>query len=149
MGQLEVQFNSDDDGFISQQCPNCDGCFKIDISVNKEPPTKFCPYCKHENSENWLTTEQVQYAKELLFKKEIEPSLEKLDKSMNEMNKSGSMLTFSSDFKKRSEPKKPTESNDPMRVIELKNSGVKIKIDPKWNQSIFNILTGESLPKIS
>lgn len=61
---VTVGINSDKDGYIERECPECENTFKIKPSTGKfDSDNLFCPYCNHTASnQNFFTKTQVEYA---------------------------------------------------------------------------------------
>lgn len=53
-----IEFPTDEDGFISRECPTCFGQFKAPV-INGNSTVHFCPYCGHEGEDCWWTPDQV------------------------------------------------------------------------------------------
>jgi hypothetical protein len=64
---LEVNFPTDLDGFLSQECPSCNQPFKVLFGQGSSEPISFCPYCGFEGQDCWWTQEQVDHAAAAAF----------------------------------------------------------------------------------
>lgn len=59
---ISLRIPSDDDGFISRECPTCLGTFKAKV-IDGGTIVHFCPYCGHEGDDCWWTPDQLAYAR--------------------------------------------------------------------------------------
>ncbi|MEQ1636840.1 MAG: toll/interleukin-1 receptor domain-containing protein [Methylococcales bacterium] len=75
---MEIRFPTDNDGFLSQECPSCNQQFKVTFGGGGNEPISFCPYCGHEGQECWFTKEQVNYIQSAVTNVILEPELKKL-----------------------------------------------------------------------
>ena len=71
---ISVKIDPDGDGFTGRECPNseCEGYFKVEFGtgIQKENLPCICPYCGHTAShDSFWTTEQIEYAKSVAFRK--------------------------------------------------------------------------------
>ena len=58
---IELKLNTDSEGFISQECPECGHRFKVKLGDGSPRPVTYCPYCRHKNRESWWTGPQASY----------------------------------------------------------------------------------------
>lgn len=58
---MEINFSTDADGFLSQECPSCYQQFKIIFGEGSDDPISFCPYCGYNGQQCWWTSEQATY----------------------------------------------------------------------------------------
>jgi hypothetical protein len=82
--KISIPVEKDEDGYVDRECPN-DEClyqFKVheeDWINNFKDEAVFCPMCRHEaTSDNWWTTEQINFAKgqaEQIIKSKINNAL--------------------------------------------------------------------------
>jgi hypothetical protein len=109
---MEVSFNTDSKGFISQACPACDGHFK----VHPDSPNKVahCPFCEHVD-EHWFTPAQAEYMQAVAASEVLGPHLDALDRQLRSLG-SGSegMIRVTGRVEKPRVPPKPEESDDDM-----------------------------------
>lgn len=66
---VSIPIKSDEDGYFDKECPNPDCLFKFKVKESKYKTDEFtCPMCGKKNStDNFYTSEQVEYAKEQAF----------------------------------------------------------------------------------
>jgi hypothetical protein len=79
---LEVNFPTDLDGFLSQECPSCHQQFKVLFGQGSSEPISFCPYCGFEGQDCWWTQEQVDHAAATAFSLVVEPEIKKLQRKL-------------------------------------------------------------------
>jgi hypothetical protein len=79
---LEVNFPTDLDGFLSQECPSCNQPFKVLFGQGSSEPISFCPYCGFEGQDCWWTQEQVDHAAAAAFSLVVEPEIKKLQRKL-------------------------------------------------------------------
>ena len=65
--KMQIGLSTDNDGFLSQECPSCERVFKIRPGEGAEGTIGHCPYCQHDGEDCWLTKEQVEYVKAVTF----------------------------------------------------------------------------------
>lgn len=109
---MNVQLKTDGDGFISQECPNCEKRFKIRYGEGSDQPLSVCPYCGHEGRNCWWTKEQVDYLGKVVIQETIEPKLEKMAKEVNRNTRKGGFITMSMNFKRSRKAIPPEEPED-------------------------------------
>lgn len=110
---ISVTFETDAEGFLSRACSACDGRFKVVFGKGSAEPVGFCPFCDHLD-EQWFTTEQAEYVQALIASTFVQPEIEKISRSLEELSRVGRGLaevtmTESIDF---SVPPKPVERAD-------------------------------------
>lgn len=110
---VDVKFNTDSDGFISQQCPACKGRFKAQYGAGSDKPLAHCPYCGH-HGETWFTNEQQHYIESMLKSEVLLPELKKFGRDLERsMNRSGSSVSFKANRNLHApRPTAPQEPND-------------------------------------
>ena len=79
---MDISFETDPGGFLSQDCPSCGRRFKVLFGGGSEAPLSFCPYCRHTGEDNWLTQEQLDYAKSVATEVLVRPELERLKRQV-------------------------------------------------------------------
>ena len=77
---MQVQIPTDADGFISQECPACNGRFMIQPGAGSPEPISHCPLCGHQGRDCWWTPEQLDYLKGVATSQLIGPELAKLNR---------------------------------------------------------------------
>lgn len=95
---MKVNFPTDLDGFLSQECPSCKQAFKVVFGEGSEEPVSFCPYCGYEGQDCWWTQEQADYAKAVAYNLTVKPELEKLSKRLNKKSKGWLKVSLSADL---------------------------------------------------
>ena len=91
---ISVPFSTDEDGYISQECPKCEKRFKVKYGEGSDKPISFCPYCKHEGQNCWWTKEQVDYFGAVVMKESVEPEFKKMAKECERCNPEGNECDF-------------------------------------------------------
>ena len=68
--KISVPIEADEEGYLDKECPSEDCLFQFKVHADDwanlfKDEAVFCPLCRHEaNSNSWLTTEQIDHAKE-------------------------------------------------------------------------------------
>lgn len=95
MGDFTVSISIplDDDGMMGRECLECERYFKLKPGTGLETDQTHCPYCDyHGCSDTFWTKAQLKYAQSIAmkeaFKKLIKPSLDKLERSFNQLERS-------------------------------------------------------------
>lgn len=152
---LNVNVPLDDDRFMRRQCPYCNMQFKKYMPENEsvaeetEDKTKdemaselYCPYCGQTAAhDEWWTSEQVQYFKDVATQKVIEPTLDNFSKTVK--NLGGDLLDIHVDASQKANPRILSEAND-MRRCELMCCKISLKIEEDWKKQIYCILCGRA-----
>lgn len=115
--RIQVSFSTDDEGFISQQCPSCSRRFKIRVDDESNQTVNHCPYCGSPSEDGWLTEEQRAYAMGVVTQQAIDPILERFSRGLNRLNRPGSLITVSGRYEKTVPPSKPVETGEPMPLF--------------------------------
>lgn len=158
MSEISIEMNIplDPDGFLSRECPNCERQFKwkpisstSDDTEGGEIESYYCPYCYQPAPPNaWWTKEQLEYAQQIAFKQVVEPQLEKLQKQINQLSNSSSLIQAKASISGFSEP-------DPELLDAIENLARidfpchlegPIKVDKMWSQEIACFLCGIRYP---
>lgn len=84
---MEVNFSTDLDGFLSQECPSCNQQFKVLFGQGSSEPISFCPYCGFEGKDCWWTQEQADHAVATAFGLVVEPEIKKLQRKLKSSSK--------------------------------------------------------------
>jgi hypothetical protein len=123
-----MRLPSDEDGFLSRECPTCLQRFKAPI-VEGSVAVNFCPYCGHEGSDCWWTPAQLDYAKSLMTQQVIGPELDSLAQEVDSMRHSFIKISL-----KRSPPVSPimpTEHEGPSDTHTFPCCGARVKFEPE------------------
>jgi hypothetical protein len=60
---ITVPLTPDADGFITQECKNCEKQFKVAFGVHSKDAIAHCPYCNHEGQ--FWTADQIKYLNDM------------------------------------------------------------------------------------
>ena len=87
---LQVNLPTDDEGMFGRECPNCGKYFKVKPGTGLvEISTCTCPYCEHtEDSNEFLTSSQMEYIKSIAVRQVLGPALRDLEKSFKDLERS-------------------------------------------------------------
>jgi uncharacterized Zn-finger protein len=141
----------DSDGFLRRECPYCKREFKVFPSQKEEDMEEsnvivelFCPYCGQSAGKNsWWTGEQRRYAKEIALKKVLEPELEELGKSLENIGK-GSFIKIKMEKPSFKTPKIHEEADD-MKLFDLPCCKERIKLEENWKGYVHCIVCGKRI----
>ena len=92
---IPVSFPFDSQGYLSQECPECERQFKVRFGQGSEQPLSFCPYCGHEGRNCWWTTEQAEHVAALAREKVVSPLMDDFARRLQRLNRPGGMLRVS------------------------------------------------------
>lgn len=139
---IKVSFNTDEDGYISQECPACKKRFKVKYGEGSDKPISFCPYCKHEDQNCWWTKEQVDSLGKAVLQKTVEPEFEKMAKKINRSSKKGDFISMRMDFKPSSRTVPPEEISEDWPKMLFECCGENTKHDQS-QKALFCIICGK------
>lgn len=137
----KVKLPTDDNGFITQECPECGRKFKIEYQQTepgKDRRINYCPYCTREGSDFWWTDAQMSYMEDKatqLLSDEFEKYA--TDLGAAEENKEEVEDEFIE------EPVKPVEK-DFGKPVKFKCHEEKIKVVEEWEDEVHCIICEES-----
>ncbi len=83
---LDISFQADSGGFISQECPSCARRFKIQPGKGSPDPIAHCPFCDHAGTDCWWTPEQAAYVESIAANEVLGPHLDKLERTFRSMS---------------------------------------------------------------
>lgn len=126
---INVSLTTDDDGFISQECPKCKKQFKAIFEEEIDRPISYCPYCGHMEQGCWWTHEQMEYFKGAVSEDVINPMLNDFAKDMNSISKTGDFLQISAEVTHDPPVQKPLESENQMPITFFECCNEKVKHD--------------------
>src|SRR5262245_48215247 len=116
---VSLTLSTDEDGFVSQECPSCERRFKVVFGAGSEKPISFCPYCSHEGTGCWWTSEQAEYISAVAAAEIIGPELESMARDINSRGSASSFVRMTMTIEHPETPIKPEEPNDPMPTAEF------------------------------
>lgn len=86
---VSVPISPDEYGFLGRECPKCEMYFKVKPGTGLLISYHICPYCNYKgNSNEFFTMEQIEYAKSIAIKKEIDPLIDQFHKSLKKLETS-------------------------------------------------------------
>lgn len=115
--EFKVTLSSDEEGFLSKQCPACRKRYKVKLEGEGEHSLKHCPYCGSESAsgwKGWLTVEQEKYVEATAIGHATGLAEKMLDDAFRGLKSFSVKRTSSS---RRAAPQKPVESNEPMPIF--------------------------------
>lgn len=130
---IDVDLSTDDNGFISQECPACGRRFKIVPDEGSDKTMSFCPYCQHEGHDCWWTPEQAEYLAAVVGDRVIGP---RIDQMAHEFNRSSSdgFVQISMQVSPSPTPVRPRESNEALPIAYFACCDERIKHDGEASQ---------------
>lgn len=143
--ELNIRFNTDDDGFLSQECPACQKRFKTKFGEGSDLPISFCPYCGHQGQGCWWTKGQADYIADIASKSVVEPELERMARDFNRNTGSGSPISMSMEVKGSPQPTPPHEPEEDWPIVLFDCCGEKTKHDGS-HPPIHCIICGKTKP---
>ena len=129
--RLNVSFSTDDDGFLSQQCPSCERRFKVKFGEGSDQPIAFCPYCGHNEQGCWWTQQQADYLAAKASDEVVGPQIEKMARDFNRRSRRDDFVQVSMEVKRSPVPEPPVEHNDEWPTCRFDCCGEIIKHEGK------------------
>lgn len=127
---MSVPLNLTPDGFMSQECPECERRFKVAPGKGSPDPVTHCPYCNYEGENCWWTKEQAEYIGAYSANKILGPQI---DKMAREFNRGGSGI-MSMSVKRPTVPSPPIEEDDMLATFAFECCGETIRHDGNSTQ---------------
>ncbi len=149
--EIPISLATDSDGFVSQECPACNGRFKTKFGEGSSEPISFCPYCSHMGQQCWWTPEQAEYIQEVgqqAASEMVSKELGKMAKGFNQKSSSG-FLKVKMDVKssRGRTPTAPAEPDLDMPIIEFDCCGEHIKYNAaEETKSLCCVICGKDHP---
>ena len=123
---MEVRFDTDSNGFLSQECPSCQQGFKVLFGSGSDKPISFCPYCCHNGHDCWWTPEQIDYIRSVATDVVVRPELEKFQRQLKSISNEMFDIKMTSDIP---DPiVSPVETDDPLEVVHFQCCEETIKV---------------------
>ncbi len=108
---VEISLNTDEQGFLSQECPSCEERFKVRMGEGSDEPISFCPFCGHNGQDCWWTPEQADYMSAIATEEVLGPELDKLDKSLSHLGGNG-LFSIEASLSRPTPSERPEEPDD-------------------------------------
>lgn len=131
--RVKVSLATDDDGFVSQECPACRRRFKTVFGEGSDKPISCCPYCSHRGRNCWWTPEQAKYLSGVVAQQVISPKLDKAARDFNRGSSRG-IWRMSVKVNRPSLPQRPVEPNLDWSILHFACCNERIKHDGKESQ---------------
>jgi len=138
---VEINFPTDSNGYLSQECPSCAQRFKVCFGEGSEEPISFCPYCGYKGHDCWYTPDQVQYIQAVATDVVLTPELKKLEREMKKASIGFLKIDMKDDFPQVGTP--PMEADDAFDVLNFPCCNEKIKVTR--NDRHFCIICGKEM----
>ena len=123
---MEVNFPTDADGFLSQECPSCEQQFKVIFGEGSEEPISYCPYCGHNGQDCWFTQAQADYIQSVAADVALGPELKRLERQLKGMSKGFLKVSMKSKLPKP--PPTPIEADDQYDILHLPCCNETVKV---------------------
>ncbi|MEM7794928.1 MAG: toll/interleukin-1 receptor domain-containing protein [Cyanobacteria bacterium P01_C01_bin.118] len=139
---MEVNFPTDIDGFLAQECPSCDLQFKVAFGQGSEDPISHCPYCGYRGSDCWYTKAQADYIQSVVVNTALIPELKKFQRQTKLSSVGPLRVEIKSDSSLPAEP--PMEiDNASMKVLHFPCCNETIKVEQR--EKHFCIICGTEI----
>ena len=126
---MEISFTPDSDGYMSQECPECEKRFKVKFTQDEDgQPIRFCLYCGHSGEDCWWTQEQIDYITANLAHEEVIPELQKMAQRL-EHSSHGGFIHLRADIKSAPIPPQPIEPDEPWPITKFDCCAEAVKHD--------------------
>jgi hypothetical protein len=137
--------------------PNCERQFKqqyvspdqetTDNSSNESAEYYFCPYCyEPAPPDTWWTKEQLEYAKQVVFKEIMESTLHSFKQELEASNRTDNLLHIDVTLPSTPESTLPSEIDDMVRVDLPCHLEEPLKIDATWEKEVACLICGIRYP---
>lgn len=126
---VTVEFETDSDGFISQECPACFRKFKVVFGDGSDRRIGYCPYCKHAEEGCWWTQEQADYLAAIGGEKLAGPLLDDFARKVNRISQPGDFLQIGVKVEHGPQASRPSEPDDQMQIATFACCGETVKHD--------------------
>lgn len=124
---MSISLNSED-GFISQECPDCKGIFKIEQVKGSSNKLSHCPYCQRQGQDDWWTQAQADYISATLAKKLVEGPM---DEAFSRLGRnSGGLVTVKKTGSVRVPPA-PPEPEQGWPIVTFSCCNERLRLDPE------------------
>lgn len=128
--RINVDLATDQDGFVSQECPACERRFKVIPGEGSDRPISFCPYCQHEGRSCWWTPEQAEYLSAIVGEQVLGREFDELERVFNS-GSSGGFFQMSLQVTRPPTPVRPSEPSDSSPIFHFVCCNERIKHDGK------------------
>ncbi|MCG7851554.1 MAG: toll/interleukin-1 receptor domain-containing protein [Methanosarcinaceae archaeon] len=123
---MKINFPTDSDGYLSQECPSCAQRFKVHFGEGSEEPISFCPYCGKKGHDCWYTQDQVEYIQAVATGVVLSPELKKLEREMKKASGGFIKIDMKTDLPQVGAP--PMETDDALDVLRFPCCNETIKV---------------------
>jgi len=142
--KISVALATDQDGFLSQECPACRKRFKAKFESGRSRPISFCPYCRHCGTDCWWTPEQAEYFAAAVGNRVVAPILDRFARDFNRSRRPGGLVSMSMSASHGPKPNPPVEHDEPMRLASFACCNERVKLSPAARAASC-IICGESV----
>ena len=136
---MEINFSTDTDGFLSQECPSCNQQFKVILGEGSEEPISFCPYCGHSGRDCWFTQEQIDHIHGVAIDVFLAPELKKLERQLMGVNSDLLKVDFNSSI--ADVPPSPVDADRDFEIFRFPCCNETIKVNR--HDKLFCIICGQ------
>jgi hypothetical protein len=146
----------DEDGFLRRECPTCKREFKCIVAEDEDDATPappegyYCPYCAVQAPPgSWWTKAQVEAVQGLAYREIVSPELDKLKRSVEQLNRGGGgLLGISAKLDVPEDPEEPpmdeTGPDDMRRVDIACHPDDPVKVLERWDRSVHCMVCGQA-----
>ena len=148
--EVSVEIPADIDGYVSRECPACEGRFKWFVGRLSEAPDDWvdpdsyhCPRCgTASDTDDFLTQDQLGYAQEIALQ-QFSPEVDQmLDDAFRGASSEFVSIERTGNTDLGSNPVPPDEPNDMMAVASPCHPFEPVKIPEDWNDTIHCLVCG-------
>ena len=149
---IPVSLPLDNDGFLRRECPNCLRQFKwhsgpASEEAENQPPADayYCPFCGvPAATDQWLTTEQVEYARGIAMPAAIQALDDQLGSAFKGMSSKHFKITQTGHLDVPDEPDPLTEPDDMMIIASPCHGWEPIKVPEGTTSPIHCLVCGQA-----
>jgi len=143
--RMQISFDTDSDGFLSQECPACHKRFKANFSEGSDQPLSFCPYCAHQGRDCWWTQAQADYIINAVSNELIDPTMEKMARDFNRKIPKDGLISMKMKYKPGPRSVAPKEPNEDWPKLLFECCGETIKHDRSMD-TLHCVICGRTKP---
>ena len=144
--KMTLSLQTDSDGFITQECPECRRKFKVQYTEPKKgeipKPLSYCPYCGFNGKDCFWTREQAEYIEKMAMSKIVGPMIDKFGRQLEDMSTGFMKVETSTRYQKHAMPPKETEG---LRKFDFECCKESIKILENWDSNLYCIICGKEV----
>lgn len=129
---LSVSIPSDNDGYVTVQCPFCDGRFKLTAKdfERKDLIYLFCPYCGLQEEGNQFLSDEVIEQIQIVATNYLKTIVNQFQKDLKRSFKKSKFLSFKAGKKLKEDPENTLFESEEMDLSHCPYCDFGVKVQP-------------------